>query len=86
MKVMFEKWECSNITIDEKEAIQEDIKQIFTSRKKDMKHIPKTLKVSLFEKPGSQLITGSAVDENGEELATFHRPKFIGDHHYDFNR
>ena len=86
MEVLFEEWSCSGINNNEKAAIQEDIKQIFISHKTDMKHTPKTLKISLFEKPNSQLITGSAVDEKGAELATFHRPKFTGNHHYDFNR
>jgi len=74
MQVVFEKWHCSNITPDQKNAFEENIRNELTDSADGMKYIPKNLTVSIFEIPHTRSLSCTGVDDSGNELVTYIYP------------
>lgn len=65
MKIKFE-WHSAYTTEQQKKEIEENVNREISEE--SIKKISKELLVSLFDLPHSQILTGSAVNEKGEEV------------------
>ena len=70
MKVLFEEWSCSNTNKDEMKEIERIIKLDLVKDKKNLKHIPTKLTISLSWDPFAHTLKGIGISENGEKLVS----------------
>jgi hypothetical protein len=76
---------CSILSAKEKERfIQETEHEISTQCPESLKKTTANLKVSLFEVPGSGTISGSALNDRGEEVIKITRQVSTGHTNYEY--
>ena len=70
MKIKLE-WHSANANEEQKKKVGKAVKADINRDRNSMKRIPEKLTVSLFDVPHTQLLKGSGLDDNGEELVSF---------------
>lgn len=74
MKMIFEKWSCLNILDKQKREIEANIRKEISRVKDRFSYIPKTLTISIFERPKTRILECTGVGDNKYNIVTYIYP------------